>query len=100
MAIVDITEYEKLASDMTGKTVAGGQEPSITNQQVAITASSTQSNAFDAKTNFVRVHADAPARISVGANPTASATTQRMAAGQTEYFGVKPGHKIAVITTT
>jgi len=52
---------------------------------VAIGAGSVQSSAFNAKTRFVRLHADAICSIEFGTNPTAAATTARMAAGQTEF---------------
>jgi hypothetical protein len=99
MAIVDITEYQRLAVDQQGEFIQTGIEPGI-RQQVAIGGSSAQSSAFDQSTMLVRVHADAPARIEFGVNPTAAATSMRIAAGASEYFGVRPGHKVAVITTT
>lgn len=106
MAIVDITEYDALALDKSGNAVQTGIEAAaVPNQQVAITAGTLQSAAFAESTRFVRVHADAPARIAFGANPTAAPTSMRIAAGATEYFGVKKDStgvtmKIAVITTT
>src|SRR3546814_2115950 len=68
-------------------------EPPVTEQTVAIGATSTQSSAFNAKTRLIRVHVDAIASILIGANPTAAATNKRMAANQTEVFRVTPGHK-------
>lgn len=100
MAVVDITQYTQLAADQSGKPIPVGMEPGIANIQVAIGGSSAQSAAMDNNTRFVRVHTDAACRIAFGANPTAAATSQRMAAGQTEYFGVRGGEKIAVITST
>lgn len=99
MAVLFISEYDNVARDNVGM-VQAGQEPSITTQTVAIGAGSTQSNAFNANTKFVRIHTDAICSVAFGANPTASATTARLAAGQTEFFGVRPGHKVAVITNT
>ena len=100
MAVVDITQYANLAVDASGRPIPVGMEPGISNLQVAIGGASVQSSAFDGSTRLVRVHTDAAIRIAFGANPTASGTSQRMAAGQTEYFGVRPSEKIAVITTT
>lgn len=106
MAIVDITEYDALALDKSGNIIQTGAEAAtVPNQQVAITAGTVQSAAFSDATRFVRVHADAPARIAFGANPVASPTSMRIAAGATEYFGVKKDStgvtmKVAVITTT
>jgi hypothetical protein len=60
---------------------------------------SRRSAAFNAKTTFVRLHTDAVCSIKFGTNPTASATTARMAAGQIEYHGVpvNQAFKVAVI---
>lgn len=97
---LDITEYQHLAQDENGRVIAAGKEPALLNQQVTIAVGSTQSAALSASTRFVRLHTDAACRIAFGGNPTAAATSQRMAAGQTEYFGVTPGTKIAVIQST
>lgn len=99
MAILDITEYNELATTGPGHKVMAGQEPSLLNQQVVIGASSAQSVALGDATRFIRVHADVACRIAVGTNPTASATSMRIGAGGTEYLGVMPGLKLAVIAT-
>lgn len=96
MATVYITEYERQAPGPVPVALA----PEITSQTVAIGGSSVQSNAFGATTTFIRVHCDAICSIALGANPTATAVKTRMSAGQTEYFGVRGGDKIAVITNS
>lgn len=100
MALIDITEYSELAMTGAGFKVMAGQEPGLTNQQVAIGGSSAQSAAFGDTTRFVRIHADASCRVAVGSNPTASSASMRIGAGGTEYLGVLPGLKLAVIATT
>lgn len=100
MAILDITEYGELAYAGTGHRIPAGQEPSVRQQQVAVGASSAQSMVFLDTTRFIRIHSDVAARISIGVNPTASAASMRVVAGGTEYLGVLPGLKIAVIATT
>ncbi len=100
MAILDITEYQELSTAGRGHLIPAGQEPAILNQQVAIGPASTQSAAFRDNTRFVRVHSDVTCRIAVDANPTASSASMRMSAGGTEYLGVYPGLKIAVISST
>ncbi len=73
--------------------------PPVAVQTVAIGGSSAQSAAFNARTVIIRVHADAICSILIGGtNPTATATNARFIAGQTEYFLVTPGDKLAVIT--
>jgi hypothetical protein len=75
-------------------------EPPLAEQTVAIGAGSVQSSAFADRTRVIRVHADAVCSILVGPNPTATAAKKRFAAGQTEYFRVTGGDKIAVIQNT
>lgn len=99
MAVLDVTEYVNLARDGVGNVMPVGGEPAPT-QQVNITAGSLQSAAFGANSRLARVHADVACRVEFGTNPTATAASKRMAAGQTEYFGVRPGDKVAVISTT
>jgi hypothetical protein len=100
MAVLDISEYRDMARDSRGHGVPTGVEPSQTLQQVSIGGTSTQSSALGGSTRFVRLHADVACRVQIGSNPTASATSMRLAAGATEFFGVIPGHKIAVVSTT
>lgn len=101
MAVLYITEYADMA-----QTVRGGaqiaQSPALAAQTVAIAGASAQSSAFNALTTFVRVHTDAICSIVISTNPTATATSKRMAADQTEYFGVPVGqsYKVAVISNT
>jgi hypothetical protein len=72
--------------------------PAVANQTVSIGVASAQSSAFNSLTGLVRLHADIACHIVVGGtNPTATATSMRFIAGQTEYFVVKPGDKVAVI---
>ena len=76
-------------------------EPAVTSQTVAITGSSVQSAAFNVGTHLIRVHADSTCSIKIGGtNPTATTSSMRFLAGQTEYFIVMPGDKLAVITNT
>lgn len=97
MAVLFISEYDNVARDNIGM-VQAGQEPAIATQTVAIGVGSVQSGAFSAQTKFVRIHTDAICSVKFGVNPTAAATDARLAANQTEFFGVRPGQKVAVIT--
>jgi hypothetical protein len=99
MPILDITEYGELATTGRGSLIMAGQEPSTRNQQVEISASSAQSQSLSDVTRFVRLHAEVACRVVIGSNPTASSTAMRMGAGGTEYLGVNPGLKIAVIAS-
>jgi hypothetical protein len=69
-----------------------------TSQSVAIGAASVQSTAFNQGTSIIRLHPTVDCFVSVGANPTAVAnTTVFLLGGATEYLGVNPGDKVAVI---
>jgi hypothetical protein len=92
-----ITEYAELAASGGGHPIVAGQEPALNVQEVAIGAVSAQSAVFNDATRFVRVHSDVVCRIAFAADPAALATSTRLPANGTEYFGVKPGHKVAVI---
>jgi len=97
---LDISEYSAQALDNRGTTIPTGVEPAIAFQQVAIGAGSVQSAVFNSATTFVRLHTDVVCRVQFGASPTAAATTMRLAAGSTEFFGVSRGARIAAITST
>jgi hypothetical protein len=71
----------------------------LVEQTVAIGAEA-KSAAFNAKTQIVRIHADAICSIMFGNNPTATTTKMRLVAGQTEYFRVNPTDKVSVISNT
>lgn len=97
---VYIQEYARQPIDRNNRLLPAGEEPAVTSQTVAVGASSTQSSPFNTLTGFVRVHTDVVCSVAFGANPTATATSMRMAANTTEFFGVTPGHRVAVIQNT
>ncbi len=75
--------------------------PALADQAISISGSSTQSSAFNANTGIIRIHTDAACHLVIGgSSPTATGSSMRMGAGQTEYFLVTPGQKLAVITGT
>lgn len=98
MAILYVTEYSGLIGYSIPVT------PRLATNNIAIGGASAPSNAFSPNTSVVRVHADAICSIAfspiAGSTPVATAAEGRLAANQTEYYSVKPGDKIAVITNT
>ena len=97
---LDIIEYQRLAADANGREIMAGQEPRVARQQLAVGGSAVASQPFTDTTRFVRLHSDVPCRVEFGATPTADAQSMRLAAGVTEFFGVAPGLRLSVITTT
>lgn len=100
MAKLYVTEFRHGGATTLGGNVAQvSQEPALAEQAFTFTTT-TQSAAFNANTRFIRVHTDSICSIAIGLNPTATTDSRRMVAGQTEYFAVPGGWKIAAVTNT
>ena len=97
-----ITEFSTSGSNERGGLSPVAMAPSLVNQTVAIGGASVQSAALNAACTMVRLTTDVNCSVQFGTNPTASATTMRIAAGSAEYFGVPLGgaFKIAVIANS
>jgi hypothetical protein len=100
MAKLFVTEFEQMPETTGGRVAVGLAPPAVDQTPVVIGAGSLQSAAFGARAKFVRLHTDVICSIAFGTNPTATINTMRMAANQTEYFGVAVGDKVAVIANT
>ena len=97
---LDITEIGSFAGTCAAV-------PPIAEQTISTSGSSAQSNALNAATQMVRLHAATIVSVAFGLNPTATTGSMRMAAGQTEYFRLPSsngrataGYKIAAIDNT
>jgi hypothetical protein len=103
VSVLYIEEYG-LLGNVNGVAAQAPLQPSITTQTVSIGGSSTQSVAFNAQTSLVRLHTDVICSYLFGTASTATATTStpRMAANQTEYFAIQKGANllVAVISNT
>lgn len=106
MANVSITEFQGLgyvASGTDGMSYKiAAQAPYYTTATVSeqtLLTTPGNSAVFGQYTNLIRVHTDAPIKISIGTSPGATANSPRLAANQTEYFSVKPGDKLNFVTS-
>ena len=91
---------DELTSPVSGVGTYIGQvspQPSLAVQKITIGAS-TQSTAFNAKTNCVEIVADGACHYSFGESPTASTSTGYLPANIVRRFAVIPGQKIAIST--
>jgi hypothetical protein len=96
VATLYIREYQTIASpgpDFNG--MQAGLEPGVDQPTLPI-GGAVQSVAFLPTTRFVRLHTDAVCSVLFGTNPVASTANARMAANQTEFFGVQPGANLKV----
>jgi len=102
MAVLYVTEFAHLTPTPNGVAAIAAQPP-LQEQTIAIGSGSvTTAFPFKAATSVVRLHCDAICSVEFGLAPTATATTARMAANQTEYFGVpvNAAWTVAVITNS
>ena len=98
MASLYVAEIRMNARTHNGGMLQAPEMAPVAEQKLTISGGSAQSSAFNASTLCVRVHTDAICHVAFGDNPTADSNNLRMAADQTEYFGVTPGQKLAVIS--
>jgi hypothetical protein len=99
-ANLHITEYPGLAY-IRGTSLLVAQNPDTgqSDQTPILIGSEADSAAFAATTNVIRVHAKANCHIKIGpGNPAATTNSAPMTAGATEYFHVKPGWVLSVIS--
>jgi hypothetical protein len=96
MATLYVAEFTGI-SDTAGGGAQIAETTPIVEQTIAIGGASAPSATFAQTTRIIRVHADSICSISIGNAPVATTAKMRMAANQTEYFGVSSGDKIAVI---
>lgn len=108
MADVFWTEFENiaLATVAVPDTNDGGGSVQVAKDakasgSVTASGSNQQSSAFNAATNFVRIATKTEVFLQFGSDPDASSGTQiALLANTTEYFGVEPGQKLSVVTTS
>lgn len=108
MASLYITEYQGVGyvapgyDGMSFKIPAQAPlGPPTAEQKMGITGVAAQSSGFNQYTRLIRVHCDVVCSVFVGGlNPTATGSSGRLAANQTEYFCVNPGEKLSVISNT
>ncbi len=73
MAQLNVTEFAEMQIGPAGRTGQMPMQPPLASYGVANAGGNTQSAAFNAKTRFVRLHADTVCCIEFGLNPTAVA---------------------------
>jgi hypothetical protein len=98
MAVLSVWEFSEIVA--RGGVLIGRAPGVLQQPPVSIGGGSTQSAAFNAATAYIRLNCDTACCIAIGQNPVAvQPGVGRMATNQTEYFGVNPGDKVAVIAT-
>jgi hypothetical protein len=93
-----VTEFS--GSPPTYVAYQAARVPALAQQTVNIGGVQAQSNPFTSTTGLVRIHCDVICNVNFGVNPGVTTGMMRLIAGQTEYFVVNPGDKVAVIAGT
>jgi hypothetical protein len=98
MSTLYITEYGGMAPGP----LQVAMTPKIATYTLTVGSAAVSTRPFDPATNYIRLHTDAICSIAIVASTTGVATTSdpRMAADNTEYFGVPNGYRVAVISNT
>ena len=101
MATLYITEFRSMQSAAgvghAEESAPAANLPSLGTQAIVLSGSSQQSAVIQAATKLVRIKTDGACFVTVGASPTATAAGMPLFAGDSEYFGIRPGDKLAVI---
>ena len=94
MANLYIAEYQDLARDGSGDNVPVPPSPPIVEQKIAYTTAAA-SAAFNNKTKYIGVIADAKAHLEFGSAPTATADNGYIPADVMMFYGVTKGDKVS-----
>jgi hypothetical protein len=104
MATLYITEFSNIGVMNNATYAQAPSMPPLAEQHLSITTTSAASSTFSARTLGVLLNTDATCSLawSTTSSTTVSAVTtaQRMAAGETRFYGVNPGFTVAVIANS
>jgi hypothetical protein len=96
MAVLYISEYNRLGTDYNGQAVLAGMEPNSRTTIVQITGQSQQSDVFGSSTTFVELHPDATCSVKFGSDPVATTADKRVVANERIYYPLAPGQRLRV----
>jgi len=92
-----ISEFSRIGVDMGNLAVPVPMVPAISEQFVEIGLKSVQVEKFRDQTRLIMVRAEAACHLAFGENPEASPELHGMGAGETRFYGVTPGVRMAVV---
>lgn len=73
------------------------QEPDLGTEALTLSSGSVQSAVIQDQCKLMRIVGDDDFHVEFGANPTATTTSMYIPADTPCFFGVNPGHKVAVV---
>ena len=94
---IKVSVYSQLAYDVANNPVGAPQEPAITGWSLPVGPTSIQSPAFPSHAKYICIKVYEDCALAFGADPVADPELHTADAGERLYFGISPGHKLAVI---
>lgn len=98
MPLLHITVYARVARDAGNGVTPIPMAPPVFEEGVPIElGQSNQSEPFTSQANFVMVKPEVDCCLAFGEDPVAEVGIHPVEAGEIRWYGVHPGHQIAVI---
>jgi hypothetical protein len=95
-----ISVWEHVARDAVNTPIPIPQTPPLCEDWVEITTESRQSHVFDERARFITVTVDVPCCLAFGEDPEAEISYHPVMPGVEKWYGVRSGHRLAVIEYT
>lgn len=94
-----ISEFADSGNARSGAQMQMGTQPAIRIQRIDYSGGvSVQSIAFHENTRFVRLYVSSDCHVDFGVDPSATHNHMFMPAGTIEYFSVRQGDKLAILS--
>ncbi len=97
MADLNISIYSHLAYDAGNSSMGAPATPPLAEDAVEINTTSTQSKIFPTGASFICIKPDDNCSLAFGEDPEADPKFHPVDAGERLWYGVHPGHRLAVI---
>ena len=92
-----ISEFSLIIREFQNQPVSAPLAPGTAEQFIEIEMLSKQSAAFRDATRFIMVHSETAAHLAFGEDPRATTDYHKIGPGETRFYGVNAGHRLAVI---
>lgn len=94
-----ISEYARIAMDAGHQSTGVPLVPPVADHRIEIGVQSVQSESWQGGTVLICLHATESCCLAFGINPEAEHDKHYLAAGETRYYGIQNGHRLAVIAS-
>lgn len=96
MPNIYVTVFKGMARDVVNTPVPAPEMPPLAEWSLEIGVDSVQSKPFPEAAKFILVKAGAACCLAIGKDPVADHKFHPLDPGEVRWYGVYPGHKIAV----